>query len=766
MRSTGVRFVLQIVTVLLLCTSCKNGIINPHDPTSSVTTTTSTLNGFIVDERGLPMSDVVVTAHGRATRTDSTGAYVFVDLTVPSERACVFATKDGYYPAARAQWPAAQGTTHITFAMQRAAITAVLSSDLGGTVQCSGASLRLPAQAFTTRAGTPYTGPVNVAAAYLTPDSATTFASFFAGDATALRTDNSQTHLVSYGVLRVVLSGSSGEPLTMKPGATATLTYPIPSSLAASQPSEIPLWYFDEAQGMWREDGQASLRNNVYVGTVSHFTDWNLDSPRSVAYMEGIVRCTATQPVGGAVVTIGQVFTRADGNGFFHARVPANETFAVVIDGDQNEGVQSKPMLVGPIAVGATQSIDLLVDACPTILEGTIVDCDDKPIAGWVQIVSSLGKRSVSTSNGAFQIEVPGGVILKVAATSIYVQPSMEVLVPAIPSGTTYSIGALKTCSNERKYIDLPIGSSTATAMTYTDNGATLAVLDKSVVKFFNATTGSLQKQILLGSIATNDVMVDRIMFSADGSVMMVVAPITQAQVYRTATGEHLCTIDDSAHTYRNEYLTADGRYVIAERRPGAFVMLDALSGQLMRSFRLPMQSMRLIGLQRGGERFVAAKVDGLDGNSVTVWDVATDSTTYEGASYTFTDSEIAVASPDGTVVFIQEVSRYTNPGWVAFYDLKTGKKINTKDKGRRSEYHNHLIVIAPDNQRYAYMYVRGSSGNQPKLGSVVEPSSVTNLDVPDSASYSIAPAFSPDSKHLAVVIPNYGGGIIRIYNF
>ena len=42
-------------------------------------------------------------------------------------------------------------------------------------------------------------------------------------------------------------------------------------------PETINLWYFDEENGYWKEEGQAIKDGNKYVAEVTHFTWWNCD---------------------------------------------------------------------------------------------------------------------------------------------------------------------------------------------------------------------------------------------------------------------------------------------------------------------------------------------------------------------------------------------------------------------------------------------------------------------------------------------------------
>ena len=123
-----------------------------------------------------------------------------------------------------------------------------------------------------------YSGDVKVYASYINPKSSdigkTVPGSFVANDKNGKR-----VILSSYGMLAVELSSATGEKLQIKTGNTATLTIPIPAASVSSAPSTIPLWYIDEATGIWQEEGSATKQGNSYVGTVKHFSFWNCDYP-------------------------------------------------------------------------------------------------------------------------------------------------------------------------------------------------------------------------------------------------------------------------------------------------------------------------------------------------------------------------------------------------------------------------------------------------------------------------------------------------------
>ncbi len=747
------------LAALLIVTSCIKSPTDPNDPPATAVVTT-TVGGLVVDETGLPMAGVSVSAHGSAATTNAQGVFQFKNISVPIDRACVIARKSGYFSAAHAEWPKQNGVTMVQLTMQKATITTSFSASVGGTATATASSVVFPANAVATLSGSAYTGTVSVALAYLTPDNRTSFQQFFAGDAAARRTDNTITDLVSYGVVRVQLFGASGEQLQLKAGSTATLRYSVPTSLAASQPSSIPLWYFDESIGMWKEEGQATLMGGMYVGSVSHFTDWNLDVPSAKrAYVEGTVRCAANRPVPHVLVTIGQVSAMTDENGYFKRRVPADFAFTIEVDPTRNNGLSASAIAVSGIAENATQTVDVMVSPCPTMLEGTLVDCSDKPIGGFVQVMSTRGAQMASTSNGTFRVNVPGGEILTVTAFSVDAQSSLDIPVAAIAVGDAFNMGTLQACSGvQTTYLDIPVGSVSTTAMAYVDNGATIAILDMSVVKFFNASTGALLRTIDVANGTPNTYSGSRLMFSADETVMMIGGPYSKTQVFQTVSGALLCKITDPG----SGYLTSDGKYVITMDSSGTASKFDVTTGQIVQSFGLPAGAYNMLGLQGGGARFVIARYS--PSAAFIVWDVATDSKVLE-IPFTNSRETSGSLSPDGTIVGTLKPGVNQKGGPLEFYSLVTGNMVSSITVNDPTTYPAMPSAISPNNATYVGITYGTSNASLPMIRKVSDGSTVKVLPIPALNAYGSAFTFAPDGTHLAAFYSTNSTGIIRIYS-
>lgn len=141
--------------------------------------------------------------------------------------------------------------------------------------------------------------------------------------------------IASFGYISGSITDGSGNPLSLGPNQTATITIQVPAALLSSAPATIPLWYFDPATRTWIEQGSATLTGNVYSGTVTHLSTWNFDVPITRAYISGKVVDTNGNPVPNAQVYCnganwksGDYGTASDGT-FTRIRVAANQQFTI-----------------------------------------------------------------------------------------------------------------------------------------------------------------------------------------------------------------------------------------------------------------------------------------------------------------------------------------------------------------------------------------------------------------------------------------------------
>lgn len=482
----------------------------PQEPDQPGPTVTTTIYGQVVDEAGAPVSAASVTSGTGVATSDANGLFVLKNAVVPQSRLVVLAKKAGYFTAARAETPKAGGATRTKLFLMSNTTTATVSSSAGGTVNVTGGgSVKFEAASFRTASGSAYSGTVKVAARYLDP-AAPSFADFFAGDNLAQTADGGEAALISCGVLRVEVTGQNGEALTLDAAKPATITYPKPAN-NPSAPATMPLWYFDETLGLWKEEGSATLQSGKYVGTVTHFTDWNLDYNGEIGEVELRVICNGA-PVQGVAVKVEGFFYKtaySDEQGKVHfVRAPADKEMTILIRPEDNDGLYyiTNPVKVTIAPNQLTDIGDITLNSpCPASLTGRLVDCDGKPIEGLVTIESGSDLSYTYTKSGAFSLQAKSGVAFVVKGMDANGSESIAVDVLPLLEGEVHTVGDITVCGpGGAGYFDIPLPSNSRgyVNIALSPDGSKIAVnladQGSSLLSIYETAGGTVLSQLTL----------------------------------------------------------------------------------------------------------------------------------------------------------------------------------------------------------------------------------------------------------------------------
>ncbi|MFI5263413.1 MAG: hypothetical protein ACHQM6_02750 [Candidatus Kapaibacterium sp.] len=670
---------------------CSSGPTSPGSTTTA--TEITTIYGRITDESGASLMGVSVTAGSKSGTTDANGIFILKDATVTKGRALVLAKKTGYFNAAKAEVPLTGGT-RIEMSMMTDGSTGNVSATTGGAVNIvGGASITFSGGSFTDASGAAYTGTVKVSARYLDPKSPSFF-DYFSGDDMALASSGKNVSLISSGVLRVELKDQSGNTLKLDASKPATLSFPKP--LDTKAPATMPLWYFDESLGMWKAEGSATLKNGMYSGTVSHFTEWNLDYYDSTGsfgvYGDVTLRVVCNgAPVGGVVITIvgddnpgGKYFVHPGGktgpDGTIHfIRFPANRPTLVDIRSDKNNGLY---FINAPVAVNITpgQKLDLgditLNSPCPATIKGTLVGCDDSKAEGLVTISDGKNISYIYTKTGDFTEQAPGLVPLTVDAMDANGNQATTVSVPALSSGELRDIGNLKICGSATvTYLDVPFGSGNNTygqIIALSPDGSRLAAWTQQPTGFtiFDTKTGN----ILSTTTTTGASYLTAMEFSADNNKLLLSTTYGATQLYDVSGATPSMII--SIPNVMSAKLYDDGSKIIGavaqgSPNPPLLNIFSATDGSVIKTIHAAnlgssSDSIGTFGFIHSEESIVYP--DGKTQGTTRVWGIQTDAELRNfpmaGNNYTFFTSEDGLTA-SGT-------SDYTT---YFSYDTKTGQK-------------------------------------------------------------------------------------------
>lgn len=239
------------------------------------------LRGRVVDAQGRPVQDARVDLNGVIGRSGPDGAF---RLESPKRERYILAITHPDY--ADAVYVARTPPTGQAWALVRAQIETI-NPKRGGrltdrrrelrTAGIGGAIFELPPNSLVDEHGKLPAGPVRAAIATLNVSGGEG-----PGDWAVRSSAGVDGYLISFGAVFVQFTDPSGQTrYQLAPGRAAGLVLPVLPTMrrAASKAPNVPLWYFDTADALWKSAGSSQLDSSrtAYAGKVTHLSTINTD---------------------------------------------------------------------------------------------------------------------------------------------------------------------------------------------------------------------------------------------------------------------------------------------------------------------------------------------------------------------------------------------------------------------------------------------------------------------------------------------------------
>ena len=341
----------SILTATLALTACGGGDSStPAQSTPSPTTPTlpvdnspdviekNIISGVITDISRQPLAGVAVTIGQDTVITDQSGTYTFnlsQALGNHIEPTTLIVKKAGYFTTIQELSLVAEKA--YTFDIS------LIADHLSTVFETSNKSIQhISSQAFVTinpnslanSSGQIYTDAANLAASYYSPDLAdgnSTFTPHFLGQR---KDGQTLTNLANVGLIEVKLTDALGSPLSLSENQTISLSFPETST--DQNLDSIPLWYYDEEQKFWIEEGVAKRQTNnngknSYIANASRTGLWSINIPldQQSAIVEGCITDSVSgQSLSQPDLIIGgrgfETYSQTDNRGNFSIIVPVN----------------------------------------------------------------------------------------------------------------------------------------------------------------------------------------------------------------------------------------------------------------------------------------------------------------------------------------------------------------------------------------------------------------------------------------------------------
>ena len=420
-----------LVAILAIAvTGCKKDNPNSNNPSGNMENVV--LKGVVKDTDGNPLSGVKVKTGAVSTTTDNNGEFSFSKAGVVEKRAVIKFEKNGYFPLTRSGIKQNEMFIEATLSPKgnsKISLQDKFKSSEAKDLKIGGMKVALSASAVTRADGSAYSGNVNADMLYLDPNDENFAGLMPGGDLAAQRADGSNAVLISYGMTNVSLTDDSGNPLQLKSGTPAEVTFPIPAGMENNAPATMPLWSFDEEKGVWKEEGVATLKNGVYVGTAHHFSWVNCDYPEEIVNIKGKVLDCKDKPVANIKVYSGQTSISTNSSGEYTGAIPANTPTVLsvtIFDNSYSINLPGYP-------ANTTQTVPNIKVPCGVTIKGKVLCKKNNTPAAYEKVTA--GSKSTTTNiNGEYLFLIPENTPVTVTAKTDSEN------VPGQQEGTVYTV--------------------------------------------------------------------------------------------------------------------------------------------------------------------------------------------------------------------------------------------------------------------------------------------------------------------------------------
>ena len=376
----------------------------PLFPDGMVTTNVS---GQVVDDLNQPIEGAMVSMGQLNRLTDENGFFNFKSAQVNSKRMLLNVDKNGFFDGGRGFIPTEENTNLIIQLSEKITVASFDGMDGGQVDLPSGVILNIPTDAVLNQDGIGYSDEVEVAAYSIDPnilDGLQKMPTDFKG----VSTTGEEMLLESFGMFKFEWNDANQNNLTIVPGKKVEIQFSVSTALIANAPSTIGLWFYDEVDGMWKEEGTAELQNGFYVAEVGKSGLWNYSQAHEFITVKGVLKNENNQALnympynieleeGG---TIG--FAYVDGAGTFIANIPKNISTKIKILDECNDmdysaeiGALSEDALISNVKINNSSDFSHFV--------GNLLDCDNNNVQnGYIIISVNTKNYYYPITNGSF----------------------------------------------------------------------------------------------------------------------------------------------------------------------------------------------------------------------------------------------------------------------------------------------------------------------------------------------------------------------------
>jgi len=382
-----------ILLILLILSSCnrestdiiteKPPVINPPE-----IIVRGSVIGQVLDIEEASIANASVHINGSTIITDQNGMYFFENIELFEDGTLLKVEKDGYFLGSRTFNAFADETNQVSIVLTEQNFNNNLSTD-GGKIESDNYTIDFPSGSYIKANGDLYNGNFIISSQWLDPTT-DNFHYQIPGELKGYTLTGEIQSLQSLSVMAIEIANDNGESIQLPENETALIKFPIPSQYSDFAPATIPLWYYDENNGLWIEEGQATLVQSHYEADIPHFSYWACHLPYESIQLKGSLLLNGEMFSDTKIkISDNKLFSAASQttlDGEFIFTVPKESSLKFDIAHDCKNTSQSLT-IVSQSTDQTLNPITIKPDENNILIEGNILSCNSNPVTeGFVRL--------------------------------------------------------------------------------------------------------------------------------------------------------------------------------------------------------------------------------------------------------------------------------------------------------------------------------------------------------------------------------------------
>jgi len=369
------------------------------------------LSGRVIDERGMAVSNALVTARSAQTTTDEFGYFDLGSIDAPSSGLYIEVEADGFHQSGSQFVPNSINQTLRLIILPEKEIERFNANEGISILTFQGSQLIIPPDAIA-RNDQPFDGEVFISIREFDPNSQQE-SRLMPANLVGEFEDNS-IFIDGAIAFAVSMTDGSGAKLNLRSESTATITFQSNENIS----NATEFWHFNNATGKWDMAGEVSPQGDRYVLEAEHFSWYCVGSP--LGNISKI--CIDLVDINGTPFSGDLICLSTDNDEFFSCDIPFdNETCHLVpndlpitinIWNSCNELFHTEVLGMFNLGLEMAENITVTVPIDQQDQEvqisGQIVDCNNNPVQnGAVAIQFGIAQRlAVELDQGNYDLTI------------------------------------------------------------------------------------------------------------------------------------------------------------------------------------------------------------------------------------------------------------------------------------------------------------------------------------------------------------------------